>query len=109
LEAEVKLTSMKLPAREPAQTIVAEAPEQPRYPYGLSLSLDDETLSKLGMGLPSVGKSFLLQARVKVTGAMEAEGESGKMRNAQLQIEDMGLGPDEGEGSSAADKLYEKS
>ena len=105
----MKLTSMKLPSREPANTIVAtDAPEGPRYPYGLSLQLDDDTLGKLGLSLPTVGKSFLLQARVKVTGAMEAEHEGGtKVRNASLQIEDMGLGPDEGEGSSAADKLYD--
>jgi hypothetical protein len=36
---------------------------------------------------------------------MEYEGDK-KRRAVSLQIVDMGLGTDEGEGSSAADKLY---
>lgn len=105
----MKLHSMKLTAKEQEKTQPASVlAEQPRYPWGLGLHLDDETLDKLGIGLPELGKTLLLQARVKVTGAMAQETEgSGKSRQAQLQITDMGIDVDEGEGGDAADKLYD--
>lgn len=104
----MKLHSMKLSAKEQEKIPETAAVERPRYPWGLGLHLDGETLEKLGIGLPEVGKSLMLQARVSVTGAMEQETEgSGKQRTAQLQITDMGIGPDEGEGQSAADILYD--
>lgn len=102
------LKSMKLPARTQESLVAsADVPEGPRYPGGLSLHLDDDVLEKLSMTLPDVGKSFMLQARVHVTAASQMEYEGDKKRRAvSLQIVDMGLGTDEGEGSSAADKLY---
>ena len=104
----MKLHSMKLSTQEQEKVAESVAVERPRYPWGLGLHLDSETLEKLGIGLPEVGKSLMLQARVSVTGAMEQESEgSGKQRTAQLQITDLGIGPDEGEGQSAADRLYD--
>lgn len=106
----MKLTSMRLSQREqeakaePASVVA----DKPRYPWGLGLHLDDETLEKLGISeLPKVGKTLMISARVDVTGAMEQEMEgAGKHRTAQLQITDMAIGPDEGEGGDAAEKLY---
>ncbi len=104
----MKLHSMKLSDKEQEKVAETVAVEKPRYPWGLGLHLDNEILGKLGIALPEVGKTLMLQARVNVTGAMEEEREgTGKHRTAQLQITDLGIGPDEGEGQSAADKLYD--
>lgn len=101
----MKLSDSEIKERNSPASIVSEGP---RYPWGLGIQLEDETMGKLGIaGLPKVGDVLMVQARVKVTGAMENEHEHGKHRSAQLQIVDMGIGPDEGEGGDAAEKLYD--
>lgn len=81
------MIEMKLD-RVDAESIVAEAPTPPEYPYGLELSLDDVALSKLGMStLPALGTSFMLEARVKVTGVSANESlMGGSSRHVSLQI-----------------------
>ena len=95
------LTSMKRSKPESSETEV----ETPEYPYGLSISLDDESMNKLGLGeLPAVGDEMMVMAKVKVksAGESEYEGEE-KSRNVTLQITDMGLKEEE---KRAADKMY---
>jgi hypothetical protein len=102
----MKLTSQE--SKEATGAVPTDKPQGPEYPWGLGLHLDDEVLGKLGMGLPEVGKTLMVQARVKVTGAMSNQIDGGKeQRTAQLQIVDMGIGTDEGEGTDAAAKLYD--
>lgn len=83
--------------------------EPPMYPYGLSLSLGDESLKKLGMdGLPPVGTIMTLTARVKVDNVsvhQQADGDAEK--HIGLQITDMELAP-EIKRKSAAEVLYSK-
>lgn len=108
----MKLHSMELTKeeREPKQaSVVSPESDGPLYPWGLGLHLDDQVLGKLKLdGLPKVGTYVLVQARAKVTGAMENEHEHGKHRTAQLQIVDLGLGEVEEEKADPADKLYGK-
>lgn len=81
-------------AKEDAPQPVAEAAiKGPRYPYGLSISLGDDELKKLGLGdeLPSAGEMIHLFAMAKVTSAGEHEsmGTDGKTsicRRVELQI-----------------------
>jgi len=70
----------------------------PKYPYGLSLSLDDETLGKLGLDgdLPSVGEVIHFEAIARVTnaGASERETTDGATevcQRVELQITNMGV------------------
>ena len=108
-----KLVSMKMdPAasREKyGETVAAEAPS---YPWGLTVTLDNDTLDKLGIELPEMGKNYMLLARVQVTRVSADlntyEGKTTKNRSATLQITDCCLESDSGEGSSAADLLYGK-
>lgn len=63
------------------------------YPYGLRISLDDESIAKLGISkLPEVGLEMYLGATVKVVEVSENElhGEN-KERRVELQITDMAL------------------
>lgn len=81
----------------------------PRYPYGLSLYLDDDTLKKLGItDLPKVGTSMPATITVVVTGtsqrATQSSKEGEKMHTCvDLQITDMDITMPT---KSAADVLY---
>lgn len=109
----MKLKSMKLDAaelkkrQEPATAMVAD---QPVYPWGLSVGLEEEALDKLGIEtLPEVGGELMLVAKVKVTSVSSNEhtGSKGKHkhRNVQLQICEMALGAVEKD-KDAAGELY---
>lgn len=81
----------------------------PRFPYGLSLYLDDDTLKKLGItDLPKVGTQMPATIMVTVTGTSQRATQSGKegetMRTCvDLQITDMDITMPS---KSAADVLY---
>lgn len=70
----------------------------PTYPYGLCISLDEETLGKLGMDgeLPAVGEVMQFTAMAKVTSASQSEhersdGSKEQCCRIELQITDMGV------------------
>jgi hypothetical protein len=70
----------------------------PKYPWGLCISLDDETLKKLGLSgdLPAVGEVIPIQAMAKVTSASMNEQEKGDGTTemccrVELQITDMAV------------------
>lgn len=66
--------------------------DQPEYPYGLCLSLNSDTLDRLGMTeLPEIGTVLTLHARVEVTSVSQYERADGKNRDVSLQITDMDL------------------
>lgn len=81
----------------------------PKYPYGLSIYLDDDVLKKLGMtDLPKVGTSMPATITVMVTGTSQRATQSSKdgeqMRTCvDLQITDMDITMPT---KSAADVLY---
>lgn len=81
----------------------------PKYPYGLSIHLDDDTLAKLGLtDLPKVGSNLVAQITVTVTGTSQRATQSGKegetLRTCvDLQITDMDIASP---AKSAAEVLY---
>lgn len=83
--------------------------DEPRYPYGLCLSLGKDELEKLGItALPKVGSEMMVTAKayVKSTSAYETQGEGEKM-SIELQITDMELGSNGAQRQdSAATMLY---
>jgi hypothetical protein len=104
-----KLTSMKLTKDERTEATGAPAMEAPRYPWGLSIDLNDDVLSKLKMTtLPSVADAFVLVAKVYVKGVRANEtAESGKNRNVELQITALCL-EDVDDAAEYADVLFGK-
>jgi hypothetical protein len=78
--------------------------EGPQYPWGLSLSLDNESLDKLGVeNLPKVGATMRLEARVSVSSVSSNEGmDKTVRRSVSLQVTAMALS------GTAADALYEE-
>ena len=90
---EVQQDMADMPAVAPAGKISG-----PKYPYGLCLSLDDESLKKLGLDgdLPEVGEVLQFSAIARVTSASMNERENGVGASdmccrVELQITDMGV------------------
>lgn len=82
-----------------------EEPSEPKYPYGLQLSLDEESLQKLqAQSLLPVGTVVMFTAKAKVVGASERETQEGTERSLSFQITDMT--PPAAAGASMADRLY---
>ena len=83
--------------------------DEPRYPYGLCISLGKDELEKLGItALPKVGGEMMIQAKamVKSTSAYETQGEGTDMR-VELQITDMEIGQtDNARNENRAEALY---
>lgn len=88
----MELINMKQSNKSETGIAPAES-EAPRYPYGLELRLDKESLDKLGVKtLLSVGTEIMITAKAYVssTSAYEYQGE-GKEINMGLQITDLAL------------------
>ena len=97
-KAEAKETMMEYTA--------PKAAEAPKYPYGTTLDLNDDTLSKLGLeSLPAVGTEVTIMAKAMVTRVSMYEEQGGAESCMALQITDMDITVPEG-GKSAAQKLY---
>lgn len=104
----MKLTSMKITAAEQKAREAEYSkpmPEQDRYPYGLSISLENDAIEKLDLDeLPAIGAKLELAATVEVTGASShSTTGGGKRRSVSLQITALGLSKPAGD---KATKLY---
>lgn len=83
--------------------------DAPRYPYGLELTLCDESLTALGMtAMPEADQTLIIQARVRVSSVRSDARQDGVERTVGLQITDMAIGPDTAK-PSAAEQLYNTS
>jgi len=92
-EHESEMVNMALPPERKKEMPESLAAESPRYPYGLRISLDNDSLEKLGMeGMPEVGSKSLLYAEVEVTHVSQDEMAGEKPRKSLgLQITRMTL------------------
>lgn len=106
-----KLVSMKQNAsdrQESLATAPGEKDSGPVYPYGLSITLDNEALEKLGLDVSdlTVGESKLLIAKVEITAISSNQYKGGdENQSASLQITDCCL-EDAPKGKSATASLY---
>lgn len=80
-------------AKEYAGGIAADPGNAPKYPYGLCICLNDDSLKKLGISdLPAVGGTFMVMAQVTVSSVRSSQQQDGdKERSVDLQITDMAL------------------
>ena len=90
-------------------------PSAPQYPYGCCISLENETLKKLGLDgdLPAVGDVIEFMSTAKVTSASmnERMDESGKPETCcrvELQITHIAATEDEDQENEEADKKLTK-
>lgn len=80
----------------------------PKYPYGLEISLRDESLKKLGMGLMPVGTEVLITAKATVTGTSSRDRQGAEpSQDMDVQITMLDLTPVQADRMAAsASKLY---
>lgn len=68
------------------------AGDAPKYPYGLTLRLDNSSLDKLGMNaLPKVGAQVSVQANGVITSVSQNESEKHSNRSVEIQIQELGV------------------
>lgn len=77
------------------------------YPYGLSVSLEEDSIQKLGIDkLPEIGQKFALNAIVEVTSISDYQSQENRNRCIRLQITDMELAGPPKEEKSAESVMY---
>ena len=99
-----KLINMKLSKDELKDTATEALPvkdteaNKPRYPYGLEISLEKESLEKLGINLDEVdiGDGLYLEAICKVTSKNESKsvsqyGDDREDKSLRIQLCDMAI------------------
>lgn len=93
-----------------SQPSVAELGSGPDYPWGISLTLEDASLKKLGIEeLPEAGEKCMIHAVGKVTRVSKSANEKKTDRSIDVQITKLALIHDEdgmAEGFASVDKEY---
>ncbi len=88
------LKSMKRTKKDRENSDHAGAIGESKFPFGLSINLDDESLSKLGMTkLPAVGEEMIVAGVGKVESVSERSDSNRKSRNVTIQLEQLEVGP----------------
>lgn len=89
----LKLISMKLSPAQPGDYEIPEAiANEPMFPWGLCLTLNNDSLKKLGIPLPDVSNTFTLVAQVVVVRTSANKAADGdNCLSADLQITEMRL------------------
>lgn len=105
------LISMENTAAEAKEQTSPTADGGPKYPWGLNICLNDDSLDKLGVKtLPAVGTEVTMVAKATVASTSENATESSGTRSSMdLQITDMQLdGLNNDLFGRAAEMLYGK-
>jgi hypothetical protein len=102
------LVNMKMSKEEAKeQCSPSSSDDQPRYPYGLSINLDDDAMGKLGIGDGvNVGDEVTITAKATVTSKSGYQTMVGDAESSiGLQITDMEVS---GRGDKKTKTLYDK-
>lgn len=91
-------------AEDQAESVGIASQDQPDYPYGTSLCLDEDELAKLGIdATPAAGTPVALQGMGTVTGVREEQVDGKVRRHVDIQITDLALSLT---GRSMAERMY---
>ncbi len=89
----MSLTNMRRSKKERKSAEVA-TDEQPTIPWGLSITLDDESLSKLGIKkLPDVGDRMVVAAIGVVNRVSQSDSKRNKNRDVSIDLEKLDVSP----------------
>jgi hypothetical protein len=103
------MQSMKNATPKKQAKEVSIACEAPDYPYGLRLSLNDDTLKKLKMKAEDfeMDEEFFLTAKVSVVGVSVDKMASGKRSSVDLQITELEIQDEADEAMKIWEEAYE--
>lgn len=76
------------------------------YPWGLCITLNNDTLKKLQAQPRNVGDEVMITAKAVIKGISAREEEGGTHRSADLQITDMAIADTGEQAKTAASTLY---
>lgn len=86
----MSMTDLKITKKEAkakSESMVIGSPDSERYPYGLRLELNNDSLEKLGIkDMPAVGAVLMFEAKAKVVGSRQSATEGSENRSVELQI-----------------------
>lgn len=102
------MIDMKMSPEEAKEQTEPSALTAPKYPYGLSICLDDESLKKLGLtALPVVGSKVSFNAVAEVCSTSQYQDQSGEAETSlSLQITGMEIISGAQPSADAARALY---
>jgi hypothetical protein len=103
------MQSMKNAASKKQSKEVPIACEAPDFPYGLRLSLNDDTLKKLKMKAEDfeMDEEFFLTAKVSVVGVSVDKTASGQRSSVDLQITELEIRDEADEAMKIWEEAYE--
>jgi hypothetical protein len=90
---------------------MAPGGEMPKYPWGLSVSLDESTLTKLGKTVADfkIGDTITVPVTFEVNGMSSRKQWDGEVCSCvDLQITDIDMGPPPTTDAERADRIYNK-
>jgi hypothetical protein len=104
------LINMQQSAEEAKEYTDPKASDAPKYPWGLCITLNDDSLEKLGIdALPAVDVEVTIIAKATVSRTSEYQTQGGESeRSLDLQITDMQVGVGKDLLGRAQDALYGK-
>jgi hypothetical protein len=87
------LINMQMSAEEAQEETQPKPADAPKYPWGLCIDLDDETIEKLGLSkLPDAGTEVHLVAKAVVSSTSQYDTQGGETESRMsLQITDMAI------------------
>lgn len=83
---DMKLTDAELKERDSTSLS-----EEDKYPYGLRVHVDNNSMDKLGMDLPEIGTTMILVAEVEVVSVSQYASPDNEDKSFSLQIQQMEL------------------
>jgi len=88
------LTDMKMSKKQSAHEFAVSEDKGPRFPHGLTINLNDDSMKKLGFDeLPVVGTEMIVVGVGKVTRASENRRQGGVDRDMGIQLERIEVEP----------------
>ena len=105
------LINMETTPQEAREMVKPTPADAPKYPWGLQICLNDDSLEKLGVKtLPAAGTEVTIVAKAVVAGTSERQTEGeGTKASMDLQITDLQIdGLDRDVFNRAAEMLYGK-
>ena len=101
----MSMVSMKMSPKEVKAMEPTISETKPEYPYGLRISLNKESMEKLGMSLPGIGDKVSIQAVGEIVAFSQYESDGHKNKSCDIQIEELQIGSKKEE-KDASKSLY---